>query len=85
MDELIKSVVQRTGIGEDKARMAVDTVIGFLKGRLPAPIASQLDGVLGAGGGAAGGAGAGGAANVAGDLMDKAKGGLGGMFGGGNA
>jgi hypothetical protein len=73
MDELIKTVAQRTGLGEDKARVAVDTVINFLKGRLPGPVASQLDGALG------GGAGAGGA----GDVMNQVKGGLGGMFGGG--
>jgi hypothetical protein len=79
MDELIKTVAQRTGLGEDKARTAVDTVLSFLKGRLPAPIASQLDGVVGG----TGGTGAG-AAGAAGDVMNQAKGGLGGMFGGGN-
>lgn len=67
MDELIKRVAEKTGIGEDKARSAVETVVGFLKERLPAPIAGQVDSVLG-GGGAAGGAG---------DVL----GGLGGMFG----
>jgi hypothetical protein len=71
MDELIRQVAERTGIGEDKARTAVETVVGFLKQRLPAPIAGQLDGVLG-GGGAGGGL-----ADQAGDVL----GGLGGMFG----
>ncbi|NLG96566.1 MAG: hypothetical protein GX491_04315 [Chloroflexi bacterium] len=46
MDELVKLVSQKTGIGEDKARVAVTTVLNFLKERLPAPIASQIDGVL---------------------------------------
>lgn len=65
MDELINMVAQKTGLGPDKARTAVDTVLGFLKDRLPAPIASQLDSaVSGTGGGAA----------------DAAKG-LGGIFG----
>ena len=73
MDELIRQVAERTGIGEDKARTAVETVVGFLKERLPAPIAGHLDGVLG--GGAAGGGG--GLAGQAGDVL----GGLGGMFG----
>jgi hypothetical protein len=75
MDELIRQVAERTGIGEDKARTAVDTVVGFLKQRLPAPLAGQLDGVLG--GGAASGGG-GGLADQAGDVL----GGLGGMLGG---
>jgi uncharacterized protein (DUF2267 family) len=46
MDELVKLVVQKTGISEDQARQAVTTVIGFLKERLPAPIAAQVDGVI---------------------------------------
>ncbi|HYN86858.1 MAG TPA: hypothetical protein VER32_16535 [Pyrinomonadaceae bacterium] len=74
MDELIKQVAERTGIGEDKARTAVETVLGFLKQRLPAPVAGHLDGALSAGG--QGGA-LGGIADRAGDAL----GGLGGMFG----
>ena len=73
MDELIRQVAERTGIGEDKARTAVETVVGFLKERLPAPIAGHLDGVIGGGGAAGGGA----LADQAGDVL----GGLGGMFG----
>ena len=73
MDELIKQVVERTGISEQQARSAVDTVLGFLKTRLPEPIAGQLDGLVGGASGAAGGI-----AGAAGDLL----GGLGGMLGG---
>src|SRR5207253_2280045 len=51
MNELINQVVQRTGIPEDKAKMAVETVLGFLKTKLPAPIAGQIDSVVGGGGG----------------------------------
>ena len=47
MDELIKLVAQKTGISAEQAKGAVTTVIGFLKKNLPAPIASQIDGVLG--------------------------------------
>ena len=47
MDELIKMVTQKTGISADQAKTAVDTVIKFLKDKLPKPIASQIDGVLG--------------------------------------
>ena len=72
MDELIKQVAERAGIGEDKARTAVETVVGFLKERRPAPIAGQVDSVI------AGSAGAvGGIADQAGGVL----GGLGGMFG----
>lgn len=46
MDELVKLVAQKTGISPDQARAAVTTVIGFLKQRLPAPIAGQIDGIL---------------------------------------
>jgi hypothetical protein len=73
MDELIKQVVERTGISEQQARGAVDTVLGFLKARLPEPIAGQLDGLASGAGSAAGGL-----ADKAGDLL----GGLGGMLGG---
>ena len=57
MDELVKQVAGKTGISEDQARSAVNTVIGFLKDRLPAPIAGQLDNVVSGGGQAAGGLG----------------------------
>ena len=46
MDELIKQIVTKTGITEDQARAAVQTVAGFLKEKLPAPIAGQVDAVL---------------------------------------
>ncbi len=47
MDELIKQVAQKVGISEDQARQAVTQVVAFLKQKLPAPIASQIDSVLG--------------------------------------
>lgn len=50
MDELIKLVSQKTGLSEGMAKTAVETVIGYLKDKLPAPIAGQIDGVLGGGG-----------------------------------
>ena len=67
MDELIGLVSQKTGISADKAKTAVETVMKFLKEKLPAPLAGQLDG-LAAGGGGGGG------------LADAAKG-LGGLLG----
>jgi hypothetical protein len=47
VDELIKIVQERTGIGEQQARDAVNTVLGFVKERLPEPFGSQIDGLLG--------------------------------------
>jgi ribosomal protein L7/L12 len=65
MEELIKQVSEKTGLSADQAKSAVETVVNYLKTKLPAPLAGQLDNVL-AGSGA--------------HLGDLAKG-LGGMFG----
>ncbi len=46
MDELIKQVAQKVGISEEQAKQAVTQVLAFLKQRLPAPVASQIDAVL---------------------------------------
>lgn len=67
VDELVKLVAKKTGVSEDVARIAVQTVVGYLKDKLPAPIAGQIDNVLQSGGTA------GGAADIAKDL--------GGLFG----
>jgi hypothetical protein len=77
MEELIKQVTERTGISEAQARTAVETVVGFLKNRLPAPIGGQLDSVIGSGAGIVGDV-----AGTAGDVAGNVLGGLGGMFGG---
>ena len=53
MNELIEQLKSRVGLDDSKAHSAAETVISFLKQRLPQPIASQLDSAL-AGGGAAG-------------------------------
>ena len=57
MDELIKKVTEKTGISEEQAKTAVSTVLGFLKDKLPAPIAGQIENVIGGGGSSAGGIG----------------------------
>ena len=49
MDELVKLVTKKTGIPEAQAKQAVEIVIGYLKKKLPAPVASQIDGILGGG------------------------------------
>ena len=46
LDELAKLVAERTGIPEELAAKAAETVIDFLKEKLPAPIAAQIDGIL---------------------------------------
>ena len=69
MDELIKQVAAKTGITEEQARTAVTTVLGFVKDRLPAPIAGQIDNAVTGEGGGIGGS--------LGDLASKAGGLLG--------
>jgi hypothetical protein len=72
MEELIRQVTERTGITDAQARTAIDTVMGYMRDKLPATMSGTLDGVLGGG------------ANVAGGVADTAQnvlGGLGGMFG----
>ena len=46
MDELVKMVADKVGISETQAKQAVETVLGFLKEKLPEPIAGQLDAAL---------------------------------------
>ena len=54
MEELIKLVSQKTGLSADQSKLAVQIVLGFLKKKLPAPIAGQIDTLL-AGGSASSG------------------------------
>ena len=51
MDELVRLVAEKTGISQDQAQKAVTTIIGFLKQRLPGPIAGELDKLIGGAGG----------------------------------
>jgi hypothetical protein len=50
MNELIEQLKSRVGLDDMKANSAAQTVIEFLKQRLPAPIASQVDSALSGGG-----------------------------------
>ena len=47
MKELVKLVSQKTGLSEDISRVAVETVISYLKQKLPALAAGQIDSLLG--------------------------------------
>jgi hypothetical protein len=49
MQEIVKLVSQKTGIPEAQAKMAVEAVAGYLKTKLPAPLATQVDAVLSGG------------------------------------
>lgn len=69
MEELIKQVTAKAGISEDQARTAVSTVLDFVKKRLPAPIAGQIENAVSGEGGGIGGA--------LGDMASKAGGLLG--------
>ena len=45
-DELVKLVSSKTGLNEEMATLAVDTVIGFLKQKLPPELSGQLESLL---------------------------------------
>jgi hypothetical protein len=70
MDELIAAIAEKTGLPADKAAGAATAALEFIKDKLPAPIASQVDGFLS---GNADGIG-----DAVGGVTDKLKG----MFGG---
>ena len=46
MDELIKTVAKQANISVDQAKAAVESVMGFLRDKLPAPIGDQVNNVL---------------------------------------
>jgi nucleoid DNA-binding protein len=46
MKELTNIIVQKTGISQENAEKAVQVTLGFLKTKLPTPIAAQLDSFL---------------------------------------
>jgi hypothetical protein len=69
MNEIIQRLMDKTGLPEDKASAAVDTVVSFLKEKLPSPIAAQLDSLM-----------AGGASGVT-DKLGGITQSIGGMFG----
>lgn len=44
--EVLKQIMEKTGISEEQAKGALETVMGALKGKLPDGIAAQLQGLL---------------------------------------
>lgn len=71
MDELVKLVAGKVGISSEQAEKAVTTVLGFLKERLPEPIAGQLDNLVAGGSGGAGGIDLGAVEGTIGGLFGK--------------
>jgi ribosomal protein L12E/L44/L45/RPP1/RPP2 len=72
MEEMIKTVAEKAGISPEQAKTAIETVVGLLKDKVPAPMQGILDSVLG---------GKDAAADAAGSAADAAKGALGGIAG----
>ena len=69
MNDLVKQIVEKTGVPADKAQQVLGVVAGFVKQKFPA-IGGQIDSVLGTGG-QSGDSGAAGAGNPLGDLGSK--------------
>jgi hypothetical protein len=46
LNELVSLVVKKTGIKDDQAKIIVGIVLDFLKKKLPAPIAGQIDALM---------------------------------------
>ena len=46
MNELVSLIVKKTGVPEATAQTIVKLVVDYLKKKLPAPVASQIDGLL---------------------------------------
>ncbi|MGB9739250.1 MAG: hypothetical protein C0184_13820 [Chloroflexus aggregans] len=67
---LVDLIREKTGVSAEQAQQAIDVVIGFLKEKLPEPIAGQVDQVL-----------KGDVSSLA-EQIDAAKEMLGGLFGG---
>lgn len=71
MEELVKLVSSKVGISDAQARSAVETVVAFLKAKLPAPIAGHVESALGAAGSGLGNVDLGGLAGSLGGMFGK--------------
>jgi len=49
MDELIGQLTSKFGIDAEKAKGTIETVVNFLKTKLPGPIAAQIESALAGG------------------------------------
>ena len=46
MDDLIKLVCERAQLSPEQSKASIDVVVGYLKTKLPSPIAGQIDTLL---------------------------------------
>jgi hypothetical protein len=46
MDELVQLVTEKTGLDKEMSERVVKLVLDYVKEKLPAPVAGQLDAVL---------------------------------------
>jgi hypothetical protein len=82
MNDLINTVSEKTGLGQDQAQAAVDAVLGLLKERLPSPVADILTSLVHGGEGRAAAASAEGSGESGGAaLAGEAEALLGNLFG----
>ena len=69
MEELIKMVTQKVGISESQAKSAVETVVSFLKDKMPGGLGTQVESFIK------------GNADSIGNIADSIKGKVGGLLG----
>jgi nucleoid DNA-binding protein len=50
MDELVNMIAKKTGLSTEMSKTVVTMVLDFVKQKLPAPIASQVDAAIAGGG-----------------------------------
>lgn len=67
MENIIKMITEKTGISEAQAKTAIETVVSFIKDKLPGGISQQVESVVNGG--------------SIGDIADGLKDKIGGMFG----
>ena len=46
MEELIATIVEKTNLDEEEARVVVKLVLEFIKGKLPPVVGAQMDNLL---------------------------------------
>jgi len=68
MQELIKTITEKAGISESQAKTAVDSVLSFIKDKMPSGIGGQVESFLT------------GNAGKVGDVIDTLKDKAGGLF-----
>jgi hypothetical protein len=46
MDELVELVANKAGISEEQARQAIEIVLGYVKDKMPGPLAGQVEAAI---------------------------------------